>query len=204
MSIVNKDITIDAKTFDLGKGAKVIYIKDFITNEETDDLVKELANKVPWTHGVYNMFGKPIKTPRLLYAMRDTNYNVEGSYTVTDSMEWTPLAEKLRDKIKYYTKKYMSYAQLNYYRDGNDYIGYHTDKEVSSGDIIASISLGATRRFILRNKDSKKGNKTKYEFNLENGSLLIMNEHAAKTYWKHSLPKMKNVNSRINITFRPK
>jgi len=136
--------------------------------------------------------------------MKDKNYNVQESYTVTDSMEWTPLVQKLRDKIINYTKKDMSYAQLNYYRDGNDYIGYHTDKEVSEGDIIASISLGATRKFILRSKDWKKGDKKKYEFNLENGSLLIMNEHAAKTYWKHALPKMKNVKLRINITFRPK
>jgi alkylated DNA repair dioxygenase AlkB len=192
-------------TTDLGNGAEVKYVKDFLTEQEAGDLISELQNRVPWTHGVYKMFGKPIKTPRLLYAMRDLDYDVDSSYSVTDSMVWTPLVEKLRDKVREYTGLNMMYAQLNYYRDGSDYIGYHADKEVAKGDIIVSISLGATRRFVLRRKDYKKSeNRIKYEFNLEGGSLLIMNEGAAKTYWKHALPKMKGVGPRINITFRPK
>jgi alkylated DNA repair dioxygenase AlkB len=74
---------------------------------------------------------------------------------------------------------------------------------VQPGDIIASISLGAKRKFVLRHIDYKSNDIDKYIFDLDNGSLLIMNDSAAKLHWKHSLPKMKNTGPRINITFRP-
>ena len=100
----------------------------------------------------------------------------------------------------------MNYAQLNYYRDGQDYIGWHSDSEVEKGDLIASISLGAERKFSLRHKDYKTNDDIpKYNFKLGNGSLLIMDYNTANKYWKHCLPKMKNISDgRINITFRDK
>lgn len=181
--------------------SEVKYTKQFLSNSDSEKLFQELKTIVPWTHGIYKMFGKPIKTPRLLFAMKDEGLDITGSYKVTDSMAWTPLAEKLKKKIEKETGKKITYCQLNYYRDGNDYIGFHTDKEVVKDDIIASISLGANRTFKFRNIKDKK---TKSEMTLENGSLLIMNDHAAKYNWKHALPKMKNLKEeRINITFRP-
>ena len=89
----------------------------------------------------------------------------------------------------------------NHLQNGDDYVGFHTDSEVQNGDIIASISLGCVRKFSFQNKDDKQ---MKVHINLENNSLLIMDENSAKSKWKHSLPKMKNVGERINITFRPK
>lgn len=179
----------------------IIYVKNFITKNEAKQLFDELKSDVNWTYGVYNMFGKPVKTPRLLFAMRDKDIDITSSYKVTGSTEWSKTVEKLKTKIEKYTKKKILYAQLNYYRDGNDYIGFHTDSEVRSGDIIASISLGSTRNFIFRNIEDKT---IKHSFELEDGSLIIMDENSAKIKWKHSLPKMKNVGERINITFRPK
>ena len=185
----------------LEDGAELIYIKNFIESAAANIQLEELKTKVPWVHGVYNMFGKPVKTPRVLYAMRDPDIDITKSYKVTGSMEWLPSVETIKKEIEKLTGKSIRYAQLNYYRDGNEYIGPHTDSEVQSGDIIASISLGATRKFVF-NKISDKTNK--YSMELEGGSLLIMNEDAAKKQYKHALPKMKNVGERINITFRPR
>ena len=146
------------------------------------------------------MFGREVKTPRLLYAMKDKDADISKSYSVTDSMTWTRSMKKIKKMVEKETGKDISYAQLNYYRNGDDYIGFHTDSEVKEGDIIASISLGASRKFVFRNiKDMNK----RHSMVLENSSLLIMDENAAKNYWKHSLPKMKNAKERINITFRP-
>jgi len=189
------------KVYDLDGGGKVTYIQNFLKADDATKLLNHLKRKVNWTHGVYKMYGKEINTPRLLYAMRDKNEDITKSYKVTDSMEWTSKMKEVRNKVEKITKYKFKYAQLNYYRTGEDYIGYHTDKEVASGDIIASISLGSKRRFTLRNiEDPLK----KLTINLEHGSLLIMDEDAAKNKWKHTLPKMKNVKERINITFRPK
>ena len=117
-------------------------------------------------------------------------------------MIWTSFMKKLKNKVENKTKK-IRYVQLNYYRNGDDYIRFHTDSEIKDGDIIASISLGATRKFVFRHKKYKTNkNIKKYTFNLENGSLIIMDENAGKKFWKHSLPKMKDAGPRINITFR--
>lgn len=185
----------------LEDGAELIYIKNFINQTDSLKIFDELKNKVPWVHGVYNMFGKPVKTPRVLYAMRNKDVDITKSYKVTDSMEWLPSIESIKQEIIKVTNKQISYAQLNYYRNGDEYIGPHTDSEVKDGDIIASISLGATRKFVLNKIDDKTN---KYTMDLENGSLLIMNENAAKKHYKHALPKMKNAGPRINITFRPR
>jgi len=185
----------------LDNGAELIYIKNFIQKEKAKELFDELKEKVPWVHGIYNMFGKPVKTPRVLYAMRDKDVDITNSYKVTGSMEWLESVELVKNEIEKVSGKTIIYAQLNYYRDGNEYIGPHTDSEVQNEDIIASISLGATRKFVL----SKISDKTqKHTMELEDGSLLIMNENAAKKHYKHALPKMKNVGPRINITFRPR
>lgn len=189
------------KVYNLEGGGKVTYIPGFLKSDEATKLLNHLKIKVDWTHGVYKMYGKEINTPRLLYAMRDKNEDITKSYNVTGSMEWTSSMKEVRKKVEKVTKYKFKYAQLNYYRTGDDYIGYHTDKEVAPSDIIASISLGAKRRFTFRNiEDTTK----KITIELEHGSLLIMDEDAAKNKWKHALPKMKNVKERINITFRPK
>lgn len=185
----------------LDSKSTIEYIDDFLTEEESQKLFDELKEKVPWTHGVYNMFGKPVKTPRLLYAMRDKDVDITKSYTVTDSMVWTKFMKKIKDRVIEKTGKEITYAQLNYYRNGDDYIGFHKDNEIMKGDIIASISLGAKRDFVFQNIDDPS---QKHKMPLDNGSLLIMNEYAGKHNWKHSLPKMKDVGERINITFRPR
>lgn len=196
----------DNKKYHLDDDSVIEYLENFITKKLHDDLFKELSNEVPWTYGVYNMFGKPIKTPRLLYCMRDADFNVKDVYTITGSMPWTKSMLKLKKLIEEKTGKIYQYAQLNYYRNGDDYIGYHTDSEVQEDDVIASVSLGAARKFSFRDINYKNSKiKKTYEMTLNKRSLIIMDENSAKKHWKHSLPKMKNVNDvRINITFRPK
>lgn len=91
---------------------------------------------------------------------------------------------------------------INYYRDGKDYISYHSDKEaIGDGkNVICSISLGATRKFVLKHLDKTI---TKRSFSLENGSLIIMKGDDTQKYWKHSITQTKVlVEARINLTFR--
>lgn len=194
----------DCKIIKLADGAELKYYKNFLLTEESTDLYQFLVENIPWKHGIYKMFGKDVKTPRVLYAMKNKNTDITDVYTVTESMIWTPEIKKIKKKLEKLTEKEFRYAQLNYYRDGNDYIGYHTDSEVQHGDIIASISLGTSRQFVFRHIDYKTNKIKKYEMTLESGSLLIMNEEAAKLYWKHSIPKAPKIKTgRINITFRP-
>jgi len=91
---------------------------------------------------------------------------------------------------------------LNLYRDGNDAMGWHADDETALGPapVIASLSLGTSRRFLLKHK-TKKGTPSTI-VNLEHGALLIMSGQTQR-HWKHSVSRTRrSVSSRVNLTFR--
>jgi alkylated DNA repair dioxygenase AlkB len=91
---------------------------------------------------------------------------------------------------------------LNLYRDGDDSMGWHSDDEPELGErpVIASLSLGATRRFRMRHRRRK--DLEPVAIDLESGSLLIM-QGDTQRFWKHQVPKTRRtVEPRINLTFR--
>lgn len=179
--------------------AVIKYIPNFLSSQEQTELYEALLEEVPWEQGIYTMFGKPIPTPRLLSAMGD---ETDTRYKVTDIAPWSDRLRALKENIEEDQDVTILYSQLNYYRNGDDYIGWHADKEVQVGDSIYSISLGATRRFILRAKNYRE-NPVKYEFSLKGGSLIIMNRAASTVDFKHCVPKESTVtDGRVNITFR--
>jgi len=169
--------------YDLDNGARVIYFKKYITN--TKKLFEELRTSIPWKQFDYVVHGRTVKSPRLMNII-DLTKNSE-----------LPNFKLVTKKIEKLTNKQFSYAVLNFYRDGNDYVGYHADRETNG--IVVSVSLGATRRFILRHKIKEN---QKHTFLLEDGDVLVLNEAAIKGVYKHSVPKMANVGPRISITFR--
>tara|TARA_B100001093_G_scaffold517631_1_gene599803 strand:- start:2404 stop:3003 length:600 start_codon:yes stop_codon:yes gene_type:complete len=180
------------------KEGKVLFY-EFLSETKSDKLYNELLKDLPWEHGIYKMYGKEVKTPRLLWAMRDEDFDIKKSYKITESSIWTKKINKLKEKVEKIINKKIRYAQINYYRNGNDYIGWHTDSEVVEGDLIASFSLGATRKFQFMSMDKNN----KYETNLNNGSLIVFDYSAAKKDWKHRIPKEPKIDEgRINITFR--
>lgn len=180
-----------------------IYFDTILSETESFQLYTHLLENTPWMQGVYKMFGKEVKTPRLLWSMRDENFNIGKSYNITGSSIWTEEIKEVKNKVEQIMNKKINYAQINYYRDGNDYIGWHTDSEVIDGDSIASISLGATRKFQFQSINDPKNENEKYQIYLTNGSLIIFDSICAKTAWKHRIPKEPKVkDGRINITFR--
>ena len=203
MSKVTKIVLDNDKFFldEKNKTSKIDY-KIILNKEESDNLYKKLLDKIPWEQGVYKMYGKEVKTPRLLWAMRDKDFDIKKSYSITESSIWNEDMIILKTKVESIinSKKKFKYAQINYYRDGKDYIGWHSDSEVMEGGFIASVSLGTSRKFQFMNIEN---NSIKKELMLDNGSLLVMDQNSAKLNWKHRLPKETKINDgRINITFR--
>ena len=201
-----KDITFN-ETDSLLKGyldienfkGEIIFYEKFIKSKKSKKLYDNILKNLPLEQGTYNMFGKEVKTPRLLWAVRDKDFDIKKSYHITESSTWNKKIEKIKTKVEKVINKKIKYAQINYYRNGNDYIGWHTDSEVIEGDLIASLSLGVTRKFQFKSISKKE----QYEIELTDGSLIIFDESAAKLDWKHRIPKQKNINEgRINLTFR--
>lgn len=115
---------------------------------------------------------------------------------------WHAELLKMKENIEKQFGDKFNFALVNYYRDGTDYMGFHSDKEgdLVAGAPIASVTLGAERDFVLM---SNKTPTQKHSLLLQNGSLLFMRGNTQKNY-KHSVPKSKVLlkEPRINITFR--
>lgn len=115
---------------------------------------------------------------------------------------WTSELRALRDRIEGVAGAAFNSALVNLYRDGQDTVGWHADDEAELGPkpVIASVSLGAERVFMLRHRELPEFKN--YRVILPPGSLLIMGG-AAQRHWLHSLPRRAGVKApRINLTFR--
>ncbi len=180
---------------------------DFLNVTLADQYFLQLQDEVQWRQDDIMMFGKSVKIPRLQAFMADEGLNYRYSGHQLHRQPWHPALLALRIKLEQRFSIRFNAALLNLYRDGDDSMGWHQDNEPELGDepIIASISLGAERRFLLRphpKQHPQSPTAMKYEYLLSHGSLLWMGPALQKT-WQHSVPKTKKViDSRINITFR--
>jgi alkylated DNA repair dioxygenase AlkB len=177
-----------------------IYIPNFFTTSESNIYFQILKNDILWKQESMNIYGKHVLFPRLTswYGDNDKPYSFSGIMLRPNS--WTDELLEIKRKIEPIAKNRFNSVLLNRYRNGNDSISWHTDaeKELGLNPIIGSVNFGATRKFQLRHINTKE----KIEIDLTHGSLLIM-KGELQHYWQHQVPKTtKNVNERINLTFR--
>ncbi len=174
-----------------------LYYKNFLQNR---DLLPSIIAGITWEQHTIKLFGKEHLQPRKIAWMADPNINYSYSKTTLKRQAWTPKVKLIKERVEDYTDTQFNGVLLNYYENGNHSMGWHADNEPELGEkpMIASISLGATRKFKLKHRTKD----LKVDCDLESGSLLIMKGETQK-YWLHALPKTKKVNSpRLNLTFR--
>lgn len=178
------------------------YIPDFLKPSEGYFFYNCIHDAVDWQQQTVKLFEKEYRSPRLSawYGNPEAVYRYSG--TVNVPRPWFDELQTLRDRVQRSTHCRFNSVLLNYYRDGNDGMGCHSDDEKELGEhpVIASVSLGETRRFIFH---PRKFNSAKsIRLNLTHGSLLIMSG-CCQRHWKHSIPKSKKpTGPRINLTFR--
>lgn len=181
-------------------GDAVLY-NSFFNTQESSCFLKSLTQEITWKQEPIKLFGKLIMQPRLTawYGNQEKPYSYSGI-----TMRATPFNDSLlqiKEPIQKLANCAFSSALLNYYRNGQDSMGWHRDneKELGPEPIIASVSFGATRSFQFRNYENKKLVKS---VELTNGSLLLM-RGVTNHFWEHRIAKTtKPVGARINITFR--
>lgn len=172
---------------------------DFIAPDEAQEIFLQLQAEVAWRQDEIKMFGKQVKIPRLQAFMADTGVSYKYSGLTLENIPWHPLVADIKAQVEEFTQQHFNAVLLNLYRDGNDGMGWHRDNEPELGENpkIASVSLGESRRFLLKSIDNKR-----QEFWLTSGSLLWMGTNMQKN-WLHSVPKTTQVKAaRINLTFR--
>lgn len=168
-----------------------MYVPDFCPDASIDEVISQIH----WRNNTIRMFGKFHPEPRLT-----AWYGKAYQYA---NIQWpeNPLSELLTtfiEKINTIVDFPFNSALCNLYRNGNDHMGWHRDNEREMDKrLIASLSLGATRTFKIRDRETKEVS----SFELEHGSLLLM--HNLQDTHEHCLPKRLKVDDqRLNITFR--
>jgi alkylated DNA repair dioxygenase AlkB len=162
------------------------------------EVFERLLRETAWRHETIVVYGKRHLQPRL------TAWHGEASYTYSGlrlaPLPMTPLLAQLRAAVEAATSHRYNSVLLNYYRDGADSMGMHSDDEPELGPqpAIASLSYGATRSFVLRHKTTKRTLK----FDLLEGNLLLM-AGTLQRHWLHGINKTaKPTGPRLNLTFR--
>jgi alkylated DNA repair dioxygenase AlkB len=163
-------------------------------------VMQELLTSVPWSSQTITMFGKQYVEPRRTAWFGDDGASYTYSGITMAPLAWTPLLTSLRKICEEHSGGSFNSVLLNLYRDGNDKMGWHADDEPELGvePVIASLSLGVTRRFRFRHRSTKEI----VECELATGSLVVMSGLSQK-YWVHEVPRQKRITEpRINLTFR--
>ncbi len=177
-----------------------LLIPKFFEPKQTAQLFQQIMDETPWEMPEMVMFGQ--KYPQAGLSTWFTNTNVSYVYSgITRTPHaMTPVLHAVMDQCTVASGAEYNSVLVNLYRDGNDSVSWHADNEEINGSepTIASVSLGATRRFDLRHKESGET----VRVDLEDGSLLVMSG-LSQHCWVHQIAKTKTkVGPRINLTFR--
>ena len=165
-----------------------------------DNAREALMTGVSWRTSSFQMFGRRIKSPRLIAWEGDHAYTY--SRVTWPPAPWGATLRAIRDRVEELAGASFNGVLLNLYRDGRDSMGWHSDDEAELGSepTIASLSLGGPRRFLLRHKGRK--DLAPVEVPLNHGTLVVM-RGPTQAHWQHQVPKTKRpVAARINLTFR--
>jgi alkylated DNA repair dioxygenase AlkB len=170
------------------------------TDVSGDRLSKVQFKNIDWSHDKLMMYGKEVYLPRYSawYGDSDKTYTYSG--LTLQPKKWNKGLLFIKDKIDKVAKVHFNSVLMNWYRDGDDYINWHTDAEPELGKnpIIGSVNFGETRDFIIRKNDKSE----KISIPLKHGTLLIMGGEM-QHFWQHSAPKRKKIKkARVNLTFR--
>lgn len=180
---------------------KITLITDFIAAATARQYYQALLEQTPWQQDSLNFGGRKVPIPRLQawYGDKKSRYGYSG--VALEPMPWTPLLLEMRGAIEEFADTHFNSVLLNFYRDGNDSVAWHSDDESELGHdpLIASLSLGCIRRFELKHRHRKL---PKSVCDLPNGSLLVMGKGVQQN-WQHAVPKQPGITEgRINLTFR--
>lgn len=196
MDLFNQEIQQNILPFD----GEAIDHGLVLNRQECDFYYENLLNEIPWENDQAIVFGKHYITKRKVAWFGDQQYNYTYSGVTKQAHIWTKELLKLKSLVEKLSGTTYNSCLLNLYHDGSEGMAWHSDGEKTLLDngTIASLTLGAERKFSFKHKETKQ----RVDIILKNGSLLLMKGETQKN-WLHRLPPTKKVHSpRINLTFR--
>jgi alkylated DNA repair dioxygenase AlkB len=182
--------------------ADVAYLQQMPLPASPTDILTRLINETTWRSESISLYGRTVLQPRLIAWYGDPGQHYAYSGIQLAPEVWTPLLLEIKKTVESIVGADFNSVLLNYYRNQRDSIGMHSDDEPELGKepIIASVSLGDPRTFVLRHKANS--DLKPIQIPLESGSLLVM-RGATQKYWKHGINKsVQACGPRVNLTFR--
>ena len=180
-------------------GTATLY-HDFLDAQFAMRAFNQIRDESQWEQPEITIFGNTVLEPRLSTWHNELGEGYKYSGVMRRAQPLSKTLSDIRKRCSEVTNTPFNSALVNFYRNGQDGVGWHSDNEACNGPepTIASVSLGATRRFDMRHR--KTGETIKIQ--LESGSLLVM-AGKSQQYWVHQVAKTKRVHEpRINLTFR--
>jgi len=175
------------------------YHPRFLGSPQADEYLQTLWRQLDWSQREITLFGRKMMQPRLIAWYGDPSAEYSYSGLSLTPAPWHPTLLEIKQRVEKRVGSGFNSVLANAYRDGRDSMGWHRDdeKELGPRPCIASVSLGAERRFLLREaRGPSRG------IDLGHGSLLVM-KGESQARFKHSLPKTAHpVGLRINLTYR--
>ena len=160
----------------------------------------QLSKNIQWKNDESVIFGKHYITRRKTAWYGDGPFNYTYSKIKRTALPWTNELLEIKHVVENNESTKFNSCLLNFYHDGDDGMGWHSDneKELKKNGVIASVSLGVERKFSFKHKRTEE----KIHLMLKNGSLLVM-KGQIQNNWMHQLPNSKKIREpRINLTFR--
>lgn len=182
-------------------GATLAFAPCWMDAAEADALFAALQAQVPWEVHRIRLFGREVDSPRLSCWIGDPDAAYAYSGTRFAPHAWPTVLQPVRARLARALGIDFNSVLANLYRDGRDAMGWHSDDEPELGaqPVIASLSLGGTRRFVLKSRGVPA---ERHALDLPHGSLLVMRGETQRHY-RHALPRTaRPVGPRINLTFR--
>lgn len=196
MDLFNSNNNANILPFD----GETVYKGIVLSRNEIDFYYRHFFESIPWKNDEAIVFGKHYVTKRKVAWFGDKNFEYKYAGIAKRADNWTKELVKLKNKIEKISGASYNSCLMNLYHSGEEGMSWHTDAEKSllENGTIASVTLGAERKFSFKHKKTKQ----RVDILLENGSLLLMKGETQK-FWLHRLPSTKKVKSpRINLTFR--
>ena len=184
----------------LPKDGEVYYYGKVLSLSEANNYYDRFLDTIAWKNDAAIIYGKRIETKRKVAWYGDQPYTYTYSKTTKLALTWTNELLQLKALIEEKSGETYNSCLLNLYHSGEEGMAWHSDaeKDLKKNGAIASVSLGAERKFAFKHKATKE---TLNCF-LEHGSLLVMTG-STQTFWLHRLPPTKKIHQpRINLTFR--
>lgn len=191
---------INPNTNLLPMDGEVNYYGKCLNQTDADAYLQTLLSNIEWRNDEAIIMGKKIVTARKVAWYGQKPFAYTYSKTTKYALPFTKELMQLKTLLEEQTGEQFNSCLLNLYHNGNEGMAWHSDaeKELKKNGAIASISLGAERKFSFKHKVTKQT----VSVMLEHGSLLVM-KGTTQTHWLHRLPPTTKVQTpRVNLTFR--